>query len=129
MRLPPFGLVLAPEPRASRPSTQGCARRRSAQDGRTQCPRVLQLPAGGVTAGEDEVDHIEQLPVSDWEDQDLLTKNEARQRLFDEIGRCRAQLDELKNANADDAEVSLLARRLNAMESVHREYDNYLDGK
>jgi hypothetical protein len=32
-------------------------------------------------------------------------------------------------ANADDSEISLLARRLRAMESVHGEYDDYLDGK
>jgi hypothetical protein len=82
-----------------------------------------------VTAGEDDVDHVEQLPVSDWADQDLLTKDEARQRLVDEIGRCRAQLDDLMTANADDSEISLLARRLRAMESVHGEYDDYLDGK
>jgi len=41
------------------------------------------------------VDRIEQLPVSDWTDQDLLTKDEARARLVDEIGRTRARLDEL----------------------------------
>jgi hypothetical protein len=75
----------------------------------------------------------EQLPVSDWTDQDLLTKDEARERLVGEIGRCRARLEKLKanlNANeADESELALLARRLNAMESVAREYDEYLDGK
>ncbi|MEB3065119.1 hypothetical protein [[Mycobacterium] zoologicum] len=75
------------------------------------------------------MDHVEQLPVSDWADQDLLTKDEARQRLAVEIGRCKAQLDDLKTANADDSEISLLARRLGAMEAVQGEYDGYLDGK
>ena len=86
-----------------------------------------------MTSGEDDgrqsVDRIEQLPVSDWTDQDLLTKDEARGRLVDEIGRCRARLDELKANNADESELALLVRRLNAMESVASEYDEYLDGK
>jgi hypothetical protein len=75
------------------------------------------------------VDRIEQLPVSDWTDQDLLTKDEACERLVDEIGRTRARLDELTTANADDPEVRLLERRLNAMESVRDEYADYRDGK
>jgi hypothetical protein len=86
-----------------------------------------------MTSGEDGgrkgVGRIEQLPVSDWTDQDLLTKDEARGRLVDEIGRCRARLDELKANNADESEVALLARRLAAMESIAGEYDEYLDGK
>ena len=75
------------------------------------------------------MDRIEQLPVSDWTDQDLLTKDEARARLVDEIGRPRARLDELTATNADDPEIRLLARRLNAMESVRDEYTDYRDGK
>ena len=75
------------------------------------------------------MDRIEQLPVSDWTDQDLLTKGEARERLVDEIGRTRARLDELASTNADDPEVRLLERRLNAMESVRDEYTDYHDGK
>jgi len=75
----------------------------------------------------------EQLPVSDWTDQDLLTKDEARGRLVGEIERCRARLEKLKaNPQANEAvksELALLARRLNAMESIAREYDEYLDGK
>jgi hypothetical protein len=78
---------------------------------------------------DDDVDRIEQLPVSDWTDQDLLTKDEARERLVDEIGRTRARLDELTATNADDPEITLLARRLNAMESVRDEYTDYRDGK
>jgi hypothetical protein len=75
------------------------------------------------------VDRGEQLPVSDWTDQDLLTKDEARERLVEEIGRTRARLDELTSTNAEDPEIRLLARRLNAMESVRDEYADYLDGK
>ena len=75
------------------------------------------------------MDRIEQLPVSDWTDQDLLTKDEARARLVDEIGRTRARLDELTATNADDPEIRLLERRLNAMESVRDEYTDYRDGK
>jgi hypothetical protein len=75
----------------------------------------------------------EQLPLSDWTDQDLLTKDEARGRLVGAIERCRARLEELKaNAQAneaDESELALLARRLHAMESIAREYDEYLDGK
>jgi hypothetical protein len=75
------------------------------------------------------MDRIEQLPVSDWTDQDLLTKDEARERLVDEIGRTRARLDELTTADADNPEITLLERRLNAMESVRDEYTDYRDGK
>jgi hypothetical protein len=75
------------------------------------------------------MDRIEQLPVSDWTDQDLLTKDEARERLVHEIGRTRARLDQLRAANADDPEIMLLERRLNAMESVRDEYTDYRDGK
>ncbi|MDT7763245.1 MAG: hypothetical protein QOC63_2665 [Mycobacterium sp.] len=75
------------------------------------------------------MDRIEQLPVSDWTDQDLLTKDEARGRLVDEIGRTRARLDELTATDADDPEIRLLERRLNAMESVRDEYTGYRDGK
>jgi hypothetical protein len=77
----------------------------------------------------DDLEKIEQLPVSDWTDQDLLTKDEARERLVDEIGRTRARLDELTAKNSDDPEVTLLARRLNAMESVRDEYTDYRGGK
>jgi hypothetical protein len=78
----------------------------------------------------DEVEKVEQLPVDDWTDQDLLTKDEARERLVSEIGRTRARLDRLQTEQPDaEAEITLLARRLDAMESVRGEYDAYLDGK
>jgi hypothetical protein len=80
----------------------------------------------------DDVERIEQLPRSDWTDQDLLTKDEARERLVGEIGRTKARLAEVRAGAGDpahiDAEIALLARRLNAMESVRDEYNDYLDG-
>lgn len=83
----------------------------------------------GAEGGTEGVDRIEQLPVSDWTDQDLLTKDEARERLVGEIGRCRARMDELKATDSDGSEMRLLARRLNSMESIAGEYNDYLDGK
>jgi hypothetical protein len=80
----------------------------------------------------DDVERIEQLPQSDWTDQDLLTKDEARERLVGEISRTRARLEQLQastdDADSIDAEVRLLERRLNAMESVRDEYSDHLDG-
>jgi hypothetical protein len=69
---------------------------------------------------------VEQLPVSDWTDQDLLTKDEARGRLIEEIGETRARLSQLERDSPDDPEIPLLARRLNAMESIRDEYGAYL---
>jgi hypothetical protein len=79
--------------------------------------------------GGDGVEPVEQLPRSDWTDQDLLTKDEARERLVGEIGRTRARLAKLENSNPDDAEIALLTRRLNAMESIRDEYGAYLGGQ
>jgi hypothetical protein len=78
----------------------------------------------------DELERVDQLSVDDWTDQDLLTKGEARERLAGEITRTQARLDEvLAGVHPDDAEVTLLSRRLSAMRSVRGEYDGYLDGK
>ncbi|MDT0407349.1 hypothetical protein [Streptomyces edwardsiae] len=77
----------------------------------------------------DDVERIDQLPQSDWTDQDLLTKDEARERLVEEISRARARLDEITTGTGDPAEIALLERRLHAMESIHNEYNDYLDGK
>jgi hypothetical protein len=78
------------------------------------------------------VERIEQVPQSDWTDQDLLTKDEAHERLIEEIGRTQARLAELQAGGGDpahvDAELRLLERRLNAMESVRDEYNDYLAG-
>jgi hypothetical protein len=86
-----------------------------------------------VIGAGDDMERVEQLPQSDWTDQDLLTKDEARERLVEEIGRVKARLEKLQASTDDaariDAEVTMLARRLNAMESVRDEYNDYLDGK
>lgn len=67
---------------------------------------------------------MERLSLDDWADQDLLTKDEARERLVAEIGRVRTQLDRLRVENPDaTCEIALQTRRLNAMESLHDEYD------
>ena len=63
------------------------------------------------------------LDVDDWADQDLLTKDGARVRLAAEIARTRSRLATLKHPD-DDAEITLIERRLVAMESVHSEYDS-----
>ncbi|HKI41887.1 MAG TPA: hypothetical protein VKA66_16280 [Mycobacterium sp.] len=77
-----------------------------------------------------DLERIKQLPVDDWADQDLLTKDEARGRLVAEIERTRRRLVQLQADDpANDAEILLLARRLDAMESVCGEYDAYLDGQ
>jgi hypothetical protein len=77
----------------------------------------------------DDLGPVEQLPLSDWADQDLLTKDEAHERLLVEIDRTKARLVELTAGSADDAEVTLLTRRLNAMESIRDEYNAYLGEK
>jgi hypothetical protein len=79
--------------------------------------------------GVSDIDEITQLPVDDWTDQDLLTKDEAHGRLVEEIGRVQARLDELSDDRPDDqAEITLLSKRLNAMQSVRDEYRTSLDG-
>lgn len=73
---------------------------------------------------------VEQEPVDDWADQDLLTKQDARDRLIDEIGRARAVLEQLHLKGSDaEPEIMLLTSRLNAMESILGEYDAYLEEK
>ena len=83
-----------------------------------------------MTGNHPDVERIEQLPRSDWTDQDLLTKDEARERLIQEIERTQDRLDTvLSGVGPDDAEVTLLERRLNAMRSVCAEYGGYLEGE
>lgn len=64
---------------------------------------------------------FEQLTQSDWTDQDLLTKDEARERLILEIDCTRARLDATVN-DGDTGERTLLLRRLSAMESIRDDY-------
>lgn len=72
-------------------------------------------------------DPLVQLPQSDWTDQDLLTKHEARQRLVEEIAHTRSRLEQIHTETGDpartDAETTLLTPRLKAMESICDEYD------
>ena len=83
-----------------------------------------------MTKDRADVERIDQLPRSDWTDQDLLTKHEARERLVHEIERTQRQFDSVvRSAQPDDAEVTLLERRLNAMRSVCAEYDGYPEGE
>jgi len=77
---------------------------------------------------DDDAGPIEQLPRSDWTDQDLLTKDEARERLVEEIARTRVRLDQARAGTGDSAKIALLERRLNAMESIRNEYNDYLGG-
>jgi hypothetical protein len=84
------------------------------------------VTSDGVTDKPD-VDPIKQFAQSDWTDQDLLTKGEARDRLVHEIARTRNRLDQVAAGAGDpahvEAEVTILARRLNAMESARDEYN------
>ena len=80
----------------------------------------------GVTNGAN-THPLVQRPQSDWTDQDLLTKDEARQRLVEEIAHTRSRLEQIHTDTGDptrtDAETTLLTRRLKAMESAYDEYD------
>ncbi|MFC0449940.1 hypothetical protein CJ179_01525 [Rhodococcus sp. ACS1] len=58
----------------------------------------------------------EMLGESDWDDQDLLTLDEAATRLDAEIAACRQRLDDLRNTShppADD--IGRTQRRLDAL--------------
>lgn len=74
------------------------------------------------------MDPSKQALLNDWADQDLLTKDEARERLVHEIARAQAKLNEVtSHPTPDSAAVTLLERRLSAMRSICGEYDIYLD--
>ncbi len=57
-------------------------------------------------------------PRSDWHEQDLLTNDEAAERLDTEVAETRASLDGMPD---DDPRRPLLERRLAAMESSLRD--------
>jgi hypothetical protein len=71
------------------------------------------------------------LAQSDWTDQDLLTKGDARERLVDEIARTSNRLEQLEAGVGDSAhvgaEITMLTRRLIAMKSARDEYNQDLD--
>ena len=58
------------------------------------------------------------IDAADWVEQDLLTKQEAGERLAEEIVRVRARLGEFRAGAADVAAMTMVARRLAAMESI-----------
>jgi hypothetical protein len=63
--------------------------------------------------------------VEDWADQDLLTKDEARDRLGVAIIRAQNRLAALKYPD-DEAEILSVTQRLATMETVRGEYDAQL---
>lgn len=61
------------------------------------------------------------IDAPDWVDQDLLTRDEASERLDDEIAIVHARIAELEAAAADHRTADSLAmvrRRLSAMENL-----------
>jgi hypothetical protein len=68
------------------------------------------------------VDAIKKIAADDWTDQDLLTKDEARERIEAEIGLEAEALAGLDGGSPDTrvrAEVELRTRRLNALRAAH----------
>ncbi|MEX5636465.1 hypothetical protein [Parafrankia sp. FMc2] len=64
---------------------------------------------------------IDRIPEDDWTDQDLLTKDEAGERLDVEITAVTGELDRLRAAGIgplEQDEAGLLTRRLEAMQWV-----------
>jgi len=68
---------------------------------------------------------IDQIPADDWTDQDLLTKDEAGERLDEEITAVTGELDRLRAAGIgplEQDEVELLTRRLDAMKTARASF-------
>lgn len=65
------------------------------------------------------MDKVEQFPQDDWHDQDLLTRDEAAERLEEEIATTEAILANIKPEDGEHAE---LAKRLETMRSILRDY-------
>jgi hypothetical protein len=66
--------------------------------------------------------HEKNIDAADWTDQDLLTRDEAGERLDDEIETTRNRLTELKSQSGDDpnhaSALDMVNRRLAAMENL-----------
>jgi hypothetical protein len=61
-----------------------------------------------------------QIPLDDWHDQDLLTRDEAAVRLEERMAEATARLAELTEGGAaSDEEAGLLERRLAALRTAH----------
>lgn len=74
-----------------------------------------------MTGGEPAVDAIKKIAADDWTDQDLLTKEEARDRLVAEMDLEASALAGLDDGSPDPrvrAEVELRTRRLNALRAA-----------
>lgn len=64
------------------------------------------------------------IAADDWTDQDLLTRDEAGERLDEEIAVVTGELDRLRTAGVgqlEQAEYDLLSRRLEAMRAARSE--------
>ncbi|HEY1702782.1 MAG TPA: hypothetical protein VGG75_24005 [Trebonia sp.] len=74
-----------------------------------------------MTGGEPAADAIKKIAADDWTDQDLLTREEARERLVAEIDLEASALEGLDDGSPDPrvrAEVELRTRRLNALRAA-----------
>ncbi|HVV08215.1 hypothetical protein [Amycolatopsis sp.] len=69
----------------------------------------------------------DRIPADDWTDQDLLTKDEAGERLDDEIIAVTGELERLRAAGIgplEQDEAELLTRRLDAMRAARASFRN-----
>jgi len=64
---------------------------------------------------------------SDWEDQDLLTLEEAGHRLEEEIRLASERVAAAQRANAPESELAMLQRRLDALLDAQRRNDTGAD--
>jgi hypothetical protein len=66
--------------------------------------------------------HEKDIDAADWTDQDLLTRDEAGERLDDEIETTRNRLTELKSQSGEvtnhASALDMVTRRLAAMETL-----------
>lgn len=68
------------------------------------------------------MERIEQLPKDDWTDTDLLTRDEAGERLDAEIAVVTRELTELEQqGNVDSHAVEVATKRLEVMRQVRAE--------
>ena len=62
--------------------------------------------------------HGKDIDAADWIDQDLLTREESRDRLDEEIEIERSKLKELESGPSSQDSLDLTKRRLIAMENL-----------
>ncbi len=71
------------------------------------------------------MEKIEQFAADDWTDQDLLTRDEAAERLVEEIDVTKQELAALDSQGTNrpqQAEIDRLTKRLAALEAVERDF-------